>query len=98
MTYNLVITDRAELELSKALKIYRKDSRIYANRFVAFYEEALGYILNDPLNFRIIQGNLRQLKIYKYPYVVVYQILNNTVYITSIFHTSQNPTKKPLSQ
>jgi plasmid stabilization system protein ParE len=47
-----------------------------------------------PESYQKIQKNFRQIIVRNFPYVVVFEILNNEVLVYAVFHTSRNPKKK----
>ena len=44
--------------------------------------------------YAIIDKNYRQIILKTFPYVVVYEIVEEAVVVFAVFHTSQNPIKK----
>jgi len=53
-------------------------------------------ILRNPEIYPTVKKRYRQAKLSVFPFVVVYSIdkKEKLIYISSIFHTSRNPTKK----
>lgn len=86
------------IEMAKdAYDWYEQRSLGLGDRFLESLESALFNIEHHPLHYGKIEGGYRQLKLKKFPYVIIYEIIENIVVVFAVFHESRNPElKKPL--
>jgi toxin ParE1/3/4 len=64
--------------------------------FLAELEKTYNKISNNPKYNTFIDDKkvIRDLHLYRFPFVVVYRIKNNTIEIISVHHTKKYPSKK----
>ncbi|HRG90512.1 MAG TPA: type II toxin-antitoxin system RelE/ParE family toxin [Chitinophagales bacterium] len=94
MSYNLLITPKAQYAIEDAVDWYFVRSGYASAYFIERIEEALSVIAKSPLQFPVIYKSIRQLVLSPFPYVLLYTFDGTTVKVLKIFHTSQNPKKK----
>lgn len=94
MSHTIILLERAINEANDALKYYEEQQIGLSKKFEANLYKALFYIQTNPLHFRIEKKKFRQLLIPRFPYVIIYRVVRNKIYIQSIFHTSRNPVRK----
>ena len=62
---------------------------------VDWYDEQLPdlgkAIQQNPNQFPKILRSKRQAVLHKFPYVIIFEVSQNTIYILAIFHTSRDP-------
>jgi len=46
---------------------------LIAENFLEEVENTVKYIVNNPLIFRVVYKNFRQVPVYKYPFILVYK-------------------------
>ena len=93
--YNLILSEKAELQIEKAFLYYDLISIKIADNFIFEVEICLNSITENPLLFQIQKNYFRQALISNFPFVVVYSIeKQDVILVNSVFHTSQNPKKK----
>jgi toxin ParE1/3/4 len=96
MGYKIQFRKSALQEIENALDYYLSISPNVGFLFDKDLENALKILMKNPF-FEIKIKNYRVLPLSKFPYIIIYKILEGTkiVDIVSIFHTSQNPKKYP---
>ncbi len=95
MSYRLVVNTRANIELLKAIEYLTEYASLqYAIEFSNNIFEIFELIATNPHLFEK-NKNFHQAPMNKFRYLVIYRVVDKSVIVTSIFHTSQNPTKKP---
>ena len=59
-------------------------------------ELELGYnkILANPTFYTFIEKEFRRLLINRFPYVIIYEILDRDIVVYAVFHTSRNPNNR----
>lgn len=95
MSYELVVNTRANIELLKAIEFLTDYASIqYANEFSVKVFQIFELICQNPFLFEK-KSKFHHAPLKKFKYLVIYRVVEQSVIVTSIFHTSQNPTKKP---
>ena len=98
MSYRLKVNERAQLEIEDAVGFLESKSSVkIAIEFSEIVVETYQYIKSNPFLFQLTE-RYYQVPLRKFKYIMTYEVDEQTIIITSIFHTSQNPTKKPQSQ
>ena len=95
MIYHFSLSPKAEADLLEAALWYESQQTGLGEKFAQKVESYFIRIQNNPLHFPSKKGNLREAYIQKFPYVIIYQIINDNIIVFAVFNTHQNPTKKP---
>lgn len=93
--HKLTIKKEAQIEIDEAIFYYEERQNGLGNLFSEQVGLYLEEIQNNPEHYQIKQKNYREAFIRRFPYVIVFEIIESEVIVYSVFHTSQNPTKKP---
>lgn len=96
MAYNLTILPKAQEEIQKAFEYYEQISVSVLANFDNQLEEVYQNLEKNPL-YQVRYKHLRAIPFKSFPYLLFFDVdqENNTIYIYSVFHTSQNPNKYP---
>ncbi|SEF56922.1 Plasmid stabilization system protein ParE [Halpernia humi] len=94
MIYKLKLRKRAVNQMQKSYDFYESKSIALGEKFISTVEKYFERISNNPKHFQIKREEIREAYIKVFPFVIVYQIIKDTIIIYSIFHTSRNPSKK----
>ena len=94
MGYKLILDDKATCEIQDSYQYYELISKELSNRFFKTVWNYLEKIQNNPFLFSSINDSIREAYIKKFPFVIVYEIVDKTIIVYSVFHTSRNPGKK----
>jgi plasmid stabilization system protein ParE len=96
MNYLLSIRDKAINEIEESYKYYEEQQVGLGENFVSEVFNEISYIQEHPLHFRKVIKNYRQLKVNRFPFLIVYELIEseNEVVVVSVFHTSRNPKEK----
>lgn len=92
--YQLVIKPRAIEMAKEAYEWYNEQQVGLGDLFLDELESYYDKLEELPLVYSKIKRNFRQAVLYKFPYVIVFEIIKKEVIVYSIFHTSRNPSKK----
>ena len=67
----------------------------WGNRFLQSLEETYKKLTHLPKNYGFItkSKDLRDVKIQNFPFVVIFQIINNKIIVLRVFNTNRNPLK-----
>ena len=80
--------------MGRAVKWYDEQKQGLGNLFLDYLDETLKKIENVPTAYKKVYRQARQAALQKFPYVVLYIVVNNTITVHCIFNTSQDPKKK----
>lgn len=96
MSYKIVIEPRAIADIQEAVEYYESKKEHLGVYFFQIIEEYIESISKNPF-FQIRYKDYHGLPIKIFPYIILYYIdeKEKTVYVLSIFNTSQNTTKYP---
>lgn len=89
--YSLEISDEAENDFDNSYEYYYNKSSNIASSFFQRIDVSLEIIRKSPLLFQEIHKNLRKYSVKQFPFVIYYQVVDFTIRIIAIFHTSRNP-------
>ena len=92
--YTLLLKPNA-IEMAKdAYQWYEERQTGLGDLFLAELENCYDKLEVWPTSYNKIKKNFRQILLRKFPYVLVYEIINHDVVIYAVFHTSRSPRKK----
>ncbi len=97
MNFKIILEPRTKLDLQQAVDYYDSKQIGLGYKFIEAFEINLKIIASNPF-FAIIYKDYRALIIKEFPLYQIIFFINEqkkTIYIDAVFHTSQNPTKKP---
>lgn len=94
MIYELVVQEEANLEILEAYVYYENTQTGLGEKFMKQLGKYFLRIQANPKHFEI-KKNYREAFIQKFPYVIIFDIIDHKIIILSVFNTHQNPTKKP---
>lgn len=95
MAYKLVLKSRAENDLAEGIEWYESSSKGLGLKFLNWVEKYLKNIQTNPLQYPIKRKQYREAFIKKFPYIIIYEIIENEIVIFAIFNTYRNPENKP---
>lgn len=97
MAYKVIVSPIAKADIRKAVAYYKKEASLkVAQNFVSDYELTVKKIAQNPF-FQIYYKYFRGLPLYKYPYIIFYQVdeVNQLILIKAVFNASQDIEKRP---
>ena len=89
-----VYSQNAEKELQIAFSYYDSISSKISDNFLQEIEDCVNSILLNPFTYKIEFDVYHQAVVKKFPFVIIYTKINDVIFISEIFHTSQNQIKK----
>ncbi len=94
--YKITLRSRAAKEYLEAILWYKKRSLVASENFVKSVNLSLSKIEANPEYYRNIYKHFHEVKVQKYPYIIVYFLDKemNRIVVTTIFHKKRNPKKK----
>ena len=95
MKYELTIKEEAGLEIIESYLFYESKSIGLGERFLDNLDLYFDRIQNFPEHYQIKRKPYREAFVKKFPFVIVFEILENEIVIYAVFHSSRNPSEKP---
>ena len=90
----VVFSTRARQDILTAYEFYEASQRDLGDYFNIQLKDSVASILKVPEGFKLVHKDFRQIKLKKFPYVIIYSINIEEIVILKVFHTSLNPKTK----
>ncbi|WP_010177275.1 type II toxin-antitoxin system RelE/ParE family toxin [Aquimarina agarilytica] len=95
MAFNLIIEQEAQLEIEDAIYWYESKQDGLGEEFLDYIGGYFETLITGNPDFEIKRKPVfRELPLKRFPYVIVYEKINNDIIVYSVFNTYQNPIKK----
>lgn len=91
MQYKIKITPTAFNDLQKAIEYYNSEQKGLGKKFNASTKIMLAQLIKVPASDSFMYDTVRYRVMNKYPYIILYELIENNINILRIFNTSQNP-------
>ena len=92
--FNIQIENRAKIEITDAFDWYEEQKEGLGETFLKAFEKSIDLIQKSPNGFTQINHH-RQFPLKSFPYVILYEIDNDIMFIDAVFHTKRDPKEKP---
>lgn len=94
MGYRIEVRSLAAVEIIEAYDWYEQQKEglglEFLNELDVFYDS----LLRNPHTYGYYEEPVREGKVKRFPYMVVYEVFNEVIVIYSVFMAKQNPEKK----
>jgi toxin ParE1/3/4 len=91
----LTIDDEAQDEARQHVEWYAARNPRAAARLAELFIETLQRVVRHPLQFALMEGenrnDVRRARLDGFPIIVIYQLLDDEVFVVAIAHTSRQP-------
>jgi plasmid stabilization system protein ParE len=96
MTYKIVITEQAREDTQSAYDYYEDQRKNLGEEFLEELVNRYGDLEDHPEHYGFIdnRGIIRDVKIDRFPYVIVFEIVNDKVVVYAVFNTYRHPKRK----
>lgn len=94
MAFKLEITILAEEEYSSAFHYYEEKQSGLGDKFEKEADGLMDKLKVNPYLFQRKYKHYREAVFKRFPYFIVYEIIDNSVIVHSFFHASRNPKRK----
>lgn len=93
MKYHLKVSAIAFQETDNAFNYYEEQSPGLGERFLKSIEDAYFKLSLPPQYYGFIRvdENIRDMKISTFPFVIIFEIVGNSVLVLRVFNTNRNP-------
>ncbi len=78
-------------EIREASLYYQAQQVGLGERFLSSIQESLTRITNFPESFPVVADNVRQCKVARFPYTIVYRIQVNYIQVIALAHSRRKP-------
>ncbi len=95
MKYELIIKQEANLEIIESYLFYETKSKGLGERFLENLDFYFERIQNFPEHYQTKRKPYREAVVKKFPFVIIYEVIENEVIVYAVFHSSRNPDEKP---
>lgn len=89
--YNIELSDEAEADLDDSYNYYNEISFSVADTFIKQIGLSFDFIKQNPEVSPVILRSLRKFVVVRFPFVIYYRLIEETIQVVAIFHTSRNP-------
>jgi len=91
--FSVEIEQTARIEIADAFDWYEEQKAGLGETFIKAFEKAINSIQKAPNGYTQVRHH-RQFPIKHFPFVILYEIDKDILYIDAVFHTSRNPKDK----
>lgn len=95
MIYELIVQEEAGLEILETYIYYESIQTGLGEKFLQQVEKYFIQIQSNPKHFQIKRHQYREAYIRKFPYIIIFDLVDAKIIILSVFNTHQNPERKP---
>lgn len=94
MPYKIEIRPLAVTEIFEAYDWYEEQRSGLGMEFLDELESFYSILYDNPNTYSYYEKPVREGKIKRFPYLVVYEVIENSIIIYSVFMSRQDPEKK----
>jgi plasmid stabilization system protein ParE len=91
MNYELVFKEEADQEITESFIWYEKQQLGLGELFLSEIDKGISLILSNPYQYAIRHNNKRAAVIKRFPFLIIYEIIENEIVIYAVFHSSRDP-------
>ncbi len=91
--FHLVVKHSAREMLNDAYWWYEEQLPGLGERFLNEIEHSFTKLANAPYSYSLLQENYRQLILKRFPYKIVFEVVEKNVVIYAVFHSKRDPDK-----
>jgi toxin ParE1/3/4 len=91
MKYDVVFHPEAEAELNEAVWWYGNQQEGLEMEFVRCIDDAIQKIKREPGLYPIEFESYRKKVVKRFPFNILYEIVEDKIYILAVFHSRRNP-------
>lgn len=94
MSYRVVFIEGVDYDIADATEWYENQQKGLGLKFISDWENTINYVTNEPLAFEIKFKAFRQAGFKTFPFLIIFELENNTVKIYSVIHAKRFPSKR----
>ena len=89
MTYNILLQEEAVQEIQEAFEWYENKKVGLGYDLLATIEICFEQLLHKPNHFTYINERFRRIKTTRFPYLIVYEVEGNNVFVIGVRHAKR---------
>ncbi len=89
--YKLGFKERVSHMVDDAYSWYEEQSIGLGEEFLEELETCYNKVLKNPELYGFIENGFRHIKLKRFPYIVIYEIIEQELLIYAVFHNKRNP-------
>jgi plasmid stabilization system protein ParE len=82
---------KARAELIESAKYYETQQTGLGKRFLAAVRDSINRIERHPLLYHIVEGEMRQCKVRRFPYGIIFRLGPGQIEIVAVMHFHRKP-------
>lgn len=90
MNYKVIIFAEAKLDIKETANWYNNKQQGLGKRFITSVKNEISIIRQNPFLYEIRYDDVRTTLIETFPYLIHFDIINHTVFIKAVYHTSRD--------
>ena len=96
MAYKVVIKDVAKEDIQTAYDYYEQERRGLGEEFLEELLKKFDVFMDKPHNYGFIddQTIIRDVKVDRFPYVIIFEIIVDAVYVYAVHNTYRHPKRR----
>ena len=94
MNYEIDIKETANNDVVKAVKYYESQQEGLGERFLNRWQHTLEQLKKDPNIYQKKHKNFRQVLIKPFPYHIIYDIEQTTIFVYKVPYAGKHPRKR----
>jgi len=91
MVYKISLQDAAITDMQVAFEWYEEQKSGLGHSFLDEVDICFEKLCKHPLQYGSINNWVRKIKVNRFPFLVVFEIDNDTVIVNTVLHTSRQP-------
>ncbi|MEO7080716.1 MAG: type II toxin-antitoxin system RelE/ParE family toxin [Flavobacteriales bacterium] len=93
MSFRLEVRDHANREFIEGYLWYEDQRDGLGEEFHDEVQEQFEFLRQRPAGFAKWRGPYKKINLRRFPYVIVFRVVKNTVIVISVFHNKRNPSR-----
>jgi hypothetical protein len=95
MIYKLIVQEEAGLEILETYICYQSIQTGLGEKFLLQVEKYFLQIKDNPKHFQIKRNKYREAYLRKFPFIIIFDMVEDRVIVLSVFNAHQNTERKP---
>lgn len=91
--YNVEVIEEARKDLHDAYQWYEEKRIGLGEDFLNSFAVSTELLQRNPIAFEVVYKDKRRILMRRFPYLIIYEILNKTIYVIAVIHSSRHPQK-----
>lgn len=96
MPYKVIVKEETWKDIADAMDWYAPKAKNLDKNFLQEVENTISRIRLNPAGYKKVYKTFRQTSVWKFPYIIIFQLEAQSIIIYSVFNTWQHPGKKLL--